>query len=46
MNMSKLNQIVCGMIAAQQKVAEVEGMKLSIIAANPVSIRTSNYGGE
>ncbi len=43
MEMSKLNQIVCGMIAAQQRVAEVEGIRLSIIAANPVSIKTSQY---
>lgn len=43
MEMSKLNQIVCGMIAAQQNVAEVEGMRVSIIAPRPVSIKTAIY---
>ncbi len=43
MNMSKLNQIVGGMIAAQQNAAEVEGMRVSIIAPHPASINTSMY---
>jgi hypothetical protein len=43
MDISKINEMVCNMIASGQKTAQIDGISVSITAAVPPGVKTSLY---
>jgi hypothetical protein len=43
MDISKINEMVCNMIASGQKTAQLEGINIRISDATPPGVKTSLY---